>query len=473
MCDAVFINNELYEMLEKKPIYTLDELHDTIKGYNVSILERPISNSFEGKILFNLTNEMFDKKIPMLYPFLYGRYVFDNTLYLVVKKPLGPSLKNVIDKNTNNDIWWSAILYQIAKAVWYLEEMGITLNNLSPDTVFFQTNNYKELDNIAIVITDFSRASPVQPQKDLQSFFKQIMSVLPTVLQESFITVTNYTGKNITQFLGLRYPVSSDRCSLFSLNKISGVSIGALFGNIFGTPFKYAKNYNIPNLPIAPIKSNGYYSCNQSCIPVAGVFTEPIYHSLNIIYKRNTRLDLYTLSAMWVYSLMFYKIGTADNVIEQIRLDFLNSDPQLLLAHQFIAVLIYYLLNEQEFKVDRVIEKVEKHFSGTIIQGYLLNNQRPLKAETIDDILKIVVWSLKNLDINKDMWISTIKKVVEIPGLTDLTCSLIGSVIGSFCGYKDCIPIQWGFTMTPESTKYNRNVSLSNYREIISNFVHC
>jgi len=473
MCNVINVNTDLYQLLEKRPVNTLDELYDIIKPYpNVDIVEQSIANTNQANILYNLTDLMFNYKVPMLYPFLYGKYVFNNSLFMIVKKPLGPNLLET-SKTRHDSVWWAAVLYQIAKAIWYLEEMNIYITNLSLKTVYFQiSNNLNDLDNIAIMITDFSKAFISNGRREghlaLQPFLQEIMPFLPTELQQLLNSINNYTGKNITQFLGLRYSIVSDKCSLFSLNKINGVSIGALFGNIYGTPLKYATEYKPPFLPIAPTKLNGYYSCKTSCIPVSGVFTEPIYHSLNIINKQYMHLDLYTLSSMWVYALMYYKIGSVENVIEQIKLDYPNTQSDLLLAHQFIGVLTFYCLNADKIDIDAILENSLKHFPKIVS-----NNQRPLEINTLDDILKGLVWSLKTININKDMWVESVKKVAEIQGLTDLMCSLVGNIIGALCGYKDCIPIQWGFTITQESVKFNNNISLSNYREIIANFVHC
>ena len=485
MCDKIQINNSLYNLLQKIPIESplqLQTLVDSQNDNQIIIKEQSI-NTQEAIILNIITDKMINGRMPLLFPFLYGNYVFDNTLYIVHKKCIGPSLSDEM-KKPHDTMWWCCVLYQIAKAIWYLQSSNITVNNLSPETICFQLNlDLNNCNNIAIMITDFSKSNLHSNNYDLEQFInnllekwasympKDVVEILILCKQQKLTNQHESFGKIVTQAIGLRFSITSDKCSLDSYNKINGVSIGALFGNIYGMPLKLAKNYILPNIPVAPIKSS-YYSCSESCIKVSGVFTEPIYHSIAIIHNQVTPLNLYTLGSMWVYALEYYKIGTSQNIIDTLNALYQNTNGYLLQAHIFIALLTFEMLNNT--KIRGSIEKVlNNYFKETIFEEKYKHCKKPEFVDNLDSVLDIVIWTLKNEELTDNVWINSIKTTASVPGLTDLTCCIVGSLVGALYGYKNVIPVQWGFTITSESVKYNRNTSLSNFKEIISNFVYC
>ena len=302
-CSKVWINHELYYRLgdmanpcnASKWIESAGEgtvgsaykaeivLPDVPKLRDYYIIKtQPVSSraTREKKIMHMISNDLLEEKAPLLFPFLYIDYVCENSLHFVMQ-PAEISLAEVIEDNKSVE-WWAETLYQLAKAVYYLEENQINHNDLTTENIMFQSisDNYKDL---ALMLIDFGSA--VQGHKphdglpsftlgrDLNYFLYMLIynglkdgyfpeqlgtQLYPMImwnklqpqhnedpymfgLRKVNITSHNWrtSGKNISRFLAEHYPFVSDRCSLDRLDKLYGVGIGATIGDAFGMPIEF------------------------------------------------------------------------------------------------------------------------------------------------------------------------------------------------------------------------------------------
>lgn len=154
-----------------------------------------------------LSTEMYVGLCPLLFPFIYGSFVCDNTLHFILQ-PYSLSLDMVTPVYPQK--WWAEVLYQVAKGVEYLELRGINHNNLIPSNVAFQEYNM-DTDRLAVMITDLSKSSTANftPGKDMLQLLNALIK--KNLLKRELINVLTgidiYTGRNVATALKNTYKV--------------------------------------------------------------------------------------------------------------------------------------------------------------------------------------------------------------------------------------------------------------------------
>nr|QBK87631.1 MAG: ADP-ribosylglycohydrolase [Marseillevirus LCMAC201] len=280
----------------------------------------------EKEVMRLISDDLLLEKAPLLFPFLYLDYVCENTVYLVMQ-PAEISLADAIAQKVYTDMsirWWAETLYQLAKAVYYLEEKQINHNDLTFNNIMFQnlSKDYKEL---ALMVIDFgSVVHGNHPHSGLPSFtlgrdlnyFLYILfntgvkkGFFPKTLADElfpflkwedikrFPNEDNYkydlrranifhhnwntSGKHISRWLAKYYPFVTDRCSLDRLDKLYGTGIGAVIGDAFGMPIEFDYNHKLIINKMYPSgKFEGLLSAWD--LP-AGTFTDDTQISLALI----------------------------------------------------------------------------------------------------------------------------------------------------------------------------------------------
>ena len=342
-CNKLWINNELHTYLtnvanpcNQEWINTIEDLTvGTIgKVYKVSlkvnipnlhphyaIKSQPLTENAtrEKKILKLVSDHMLSEKAPLLFPFLYMDYVCENTIYFLM--PLAEkSLATVLKDQKFPVKWWAELLYQLSKAVYYLEEVNINHNDLTLENIMFQVAN-GDFSEFAITVIDFGSAvhghkshnnlPPFVLGRDLNYFLYNLIvyNVLPQELGDrlkQFIMWEKYprgqnedpfiyglrctnlihhnwrsSGKNISRWLAHEYPFVTDRCNLKKLDKINGVGFGAIVGDALGMPLEFDhENTAIVKKMYPSAKFKGLLS--KSNLP-AGTFTDDTQMALALI----------------------------------------------------------------------------------------------------------------------------------------------------------------------------------------------
>lgn len=275
----------------------------------------------EKKILKHISNDLLLLKAPMVFPFLYADFVCENTLTMIMH-PYDITLERAVEKNKYSIEWWVQTLYQLCKAVYYLEEQNINHNNISLQTVAFQ-NVSKDYNDIAIMLTDFSSSIMGKAiiGRDLNYFIYTLIhnsvnavngvkdgyfpeqlahKLEPFLLLENMpkhhnedqysyglrratITHNNVatSGKSMSRWFVEHYPFVSDRCSLDRLDKLFGAGIGSILGDALGMPIEFDYvNDQIVNKMYPSAQFNGLLSWAN--LP-AGTFTDDTHMSLALI----------------------------------------------------------------------------------------------------------------------------------------------------------------------------------------------
>lgn len=342
-CNKIWINNELYKYFsnisnpcrldwiknsQELSVGTIGKINKVSLNVNVANLQphyviksQPLTEnaSRERNIMRLISDHMLAEKAPLLFPFLYLDYVCENTSYLLI--PLAEkSLATVVKEHKADVKWWVELLYQLSKAIYYLEEQTINHNDLTLENIMFQyiTPDFKEF---VITVIDFGSAvkghkshnnlPPFVLGRDLNYFLYNLIvyNVIPGELGEKlkpFILWENYpkmsgedqfiyglrctnlihhnwrtSGKNLSRWLATQYPFVTDRCSLKKLDKLNGVGFGAVIGDALGMPVEFDHNNTFIVKKMFPsAKFNGLLASKN--LP-AGTFTDDTQMALALI----------------------------------------------------------------------------------------------------------------------------------------------------------------------------------------------
>lgn len=246
--------------------------------YIIKVLPVNERSTAEKHIMQKISDDLFIGKAPLLFPFLYLTYVCENTLSMVMQ-PADISLAAVISQHHNIE-WWVEVLYQLSKAVYYLEEQLINHNDLTFENVMFQHlgKDYKE---IVLMLIDFGSAVIGKGYSGLSfilgrdlNYFLYILiyngvpngyfpkaladQIHPFLLWEEIpplhgehpylhglrktsIKHQNWrtSGKYFSRWLATMYPFVTDRCTPQILDKLYGVGFGAVIGDALGMPIEF------------------------------------------------------------------------------------------------------------------------------------------------------------------------------------------------------------------------------------------
>lgn len=149
--------------------------------YNVKILPVNTKAIHEKNILQIISQHMDDKYTPLLFPYIYTSFSFENKMYMITqhsKIKLSTLLKLPFSVE-----WWVELLYQTSMAVKFLENIKINHNNLVPENIAFQSFD-KDPNKLAIMLINFNEATIDQfiLGKDMLKFLRYVIDVLPKQL---------------------------------------------------------------------------------------------------------------------------------------------------------------------------------------------------------------------------------------------------------------------------------------------------
>ena len=150
----------------KAPI-TLKGLPNLRAHYIIKTLHVNESSNLEKKVMRMISDDMLIGAAPLLFPFLYLDYVCENTLHLVMQ-PAEVSLGAVISSRMSME-WWIEVLYQLSRAVEYLERKKINHNDLTFENIMFQ-NVSRNPNDIALMLIDFGSAVQGYPRSSRRGF---------------------------------------------------------------------------------------------------------------------------------------------------------------------------------------------------------------------------------------------------------------------------------------------------------------
>lgn len=228
-CIEANINTLLYKQINK--IADLNNVLQFAKKHKMGIFKSGINNytTMNRQIMIEFTF------ITPLIQNLYKSIVIDNDLYFIVV-PTFTNLGNVLKFNHTIE-WWCVILYQIARAVYFLESKGYNHNNLNPNTICFHKYSQNYSENL-IMLTNFNNVhKDEQPGKDLQNFLTGIVQLynFPRQLKEKLNDITNFSGKSVSRWFLKNFPFVSTKYTELKLNRIFGAAFGAVIGELLKT----------------------------------------------------------------------------------------------------------------------------------------------------------------------------------------------------------------------------------------------
>jgi ADP-ribosyl-[dinitrogen reductase] hydrolase len=346
-CFKIYPNIELYDwFLDNSDNCTNDKLIPLSTGnmgqiYKTSI-NAPVKNKLdwyivkkqpltpqsirEKQILKKISSDMLANKAPILFSFLYNDNVCENNIFFTLQ-PAEKDLAAVISQAEKpfDEDWWAAFLYQLSKAVYYLEENQINHNDLNFENIMFQQSpTVEDPMNFIIMIIDFGSAGeghlglgkipPFTLGRDLNYFLYTLLfkgvpedffpktfadKLYPFIgwnnlkqfpnennfnfgLRKANLIVHNWksSGKNISRWLTENYNVGHC-CSKGKMEKARGVGIGAMVGDAFGVPLEFA---TLPNTKVTKMYGSGKFDGLLSSYDLLpGTFSDDTQMSLALI----------------------------------------------------------------------------------------------------------------------------------------------------------------------------------------------
>lgn len=258
-------------------------------GVKESVLER--------EVLQELSSAMAGSRMGLFFPFLYWDFVCENTVSMLMQ-PAEKSLGTVVAEHHLDANYWACILYQVTKAVYYLEERRINHNRVNLQTVMFQTFDSGDYEKMAIMLTGFgkvSRGSGFEIGRDLRNFISELLDkgVVPPELNTKLEKLTKKdapswmtSGIYLCRWLALSYPMVSERCSLERMDKLYGVGVGATVGDAFGMPLEF--DYVNPEIIQKMYPSDAFEGLLSGFDLPPGTFTDDTQMSLALIDAINS-----------------------------------------------------------------------------------------------------------------------------------------------------------------------------------------
>jgi len=258
--ERTFVKLDKIKQIYKAPI--LLDVANKRDFYWLKINKVGLNNN-EKDILYSITLDLIKSNAPLLFPILYFDYTCENEQILILQ-PAEISLGEYISQIEILSLdWWVQVLYQIFKAVYYLEEKYINHNNITLDTILLQKSSIHH-DELIIMLFDFSVASNKQKTfilgKDLNNFiniltnFKFKNNIFPKKLFQELSQFTKMdkiqtSGKYLSRWIVEQYPTVSDRCNIKAMEKLYAVSIGSILGEKINNDILYCsvKSFAIIN----------------------------------------------------------------------------------------------------------------------------------------------------------------------------------------------------------------------------------
>lgn len=219
----VYLRKETNGTLYKSDIL-VPNISNLNNPYNIKKMDINDNSITEKQILNEISRDILSTIAPKLFPFIYQNYTCMNEIYLILQ-PSQMTINNVINIIGGDKImiqWWIEILYQVSKAVEYLESKQINHNNLTLDTITLQYNT-TDYNNVAIMLIDFGKATKnnFKIGKDMLDIFLHLInnSDVPQFvkniiynynMENGYIPNSNnpllISGKRVSIWLGKKYP---------------------------------------------------------------------------------------------------------------------------------------------------------------------------------------------------------------------------------------------------------------------------
>lgn len=219
-CENIGLDIDFYIRLNQAPISVVIDLLKPMDEYteisdlrqqifkivqkaSYVMIKRPLTKeSINEKRFYNkITKDMLNSKVPFLFQMLYMNFVIENEQYLVFNTP-NISL-NYLKDSANHSLftakWWSTFLYQIARAIKYLEEEEITHNFLGIDAINFYVYPTTP-DDIGIMISSFQRSPLFIKGRDLMYFKNSLLgSTISNTIPDGLVRLlkTSKTGEEL------------------------------------------------------------------------------------------------------------------------------------------------------------------------------------------------------------------------------------------------------------------------------------
>lgn len=329
--------------------------------YILKVLPISTSSNNEADILELLSREMLENNAPLLFPFLYKRWVCENKLYLLMQ----PAEFTLVDNLPSNLEGWVEFLYQLARAVYFLENHKINHNDINLNNIMLQTL-YPVL---SIMLIDYGSAvKDTKVHSNLPSFtlgrdlnyflYEMIYSGIPNGYfpealkkMENFITFTppiikpapnedpylyglklvNITkpnpktsGKNISRWLAENYKIQGGKCDSGRLNLLLGVGVGAVVGDAFGMPLEFDYDFEGPVEKMHA--SEDFHGLMSEYYLPPGTFTDDTQMALALIDSIlvNKRIDPQKIAAHFVkwYNGHPFDVGAyTSSILSKIKTD--------------------------------------------------------------------------------------------------------------------------------------------------------
>lgn len=361
----------------------------------------------ETHVLQTISTDLLTGVAPLLFPFLYTNFTCKNEMYTIMQ-PANVSLNTVLKKYAPSLEWWVNFLYQLSKAVYYLEDRQMNHNDLTFENVMFQyiSRNYKDF---AIMIIDFGSTvvghtsygtlPPFVLGRDLNYFLYTLIygGLLPETLAEQLLPLLawenlqpfrnedqyiyglrranlNYhnwktSGKNVSRWLAERFPTVTDKCSLERLNKLYGVALGSLV-------------------------------ISKSAIGLN--FCKTILDNNNVVVASAVAQNNWTNEASdhilraWPVAIL-HQFDTSVAVIESTLKASTSNEKDVVWATVFVALLIHELINgvELDKSINNSLQKIMPNASPELRKA-IKRKSVLLTQDTVTAVITNVLWALRN-----------------------------------------------------------------------------
>jgi len=473
------------------------------------------------------------------FPFLYCRYIIDSTQYFLLHPGMYTLGTVLATSNLKFDFyWWVTLLHQISSAVEILESLEINHNDITFENIMFKTIS-SDYQRFKIMLIDFGscvkghKADNGLPAfnlgRDLNYFlFILIFNGTPAgyfpqelgerlrpflklkpgkcdckggctnlkCIQRANISEHNWrtSGKHVREWLEKMYPSVNNDIDIKKVSKMYGVAVGALIGDAFGMPVKFAhrKREHITtlessgrhdgvlsawNLPAGTFTDNSMTGIVmlQSILQADDQFFENLQdwadsdptiigdHTAKVLRHSGDKCVNTNgpMARSWPIALINHSESgntvVIDDTIAQATVT--NTEADSVWCAVFTTILIHKLVNGLNF--DRALkdalllirDNVSVELYTAIENGSSMSYSDLFGGVgRVENSIRVVMWALQNTDNFRDAIISA----GNVPGDTSTNACITGAIAGALYGY-DKIPTEWIQIIDSENKWNNLN----------------
>src|SRR3972149_8088829 len=225
-CENIGLDIDFYIRLNQAPISVILEMLKTKEEYTkisdirqkifkialksaYIMIKRPLTKEGinEKQFYDKITQDMVNGLVPFFFQMLYMNFVIENKQYMVFNIPdiSFDSLINSANRALFTTQWWKTFLYQVSRAIKYLEEEKIMHNFLGITAINFYVYP-RTPDDIGIMIGSFQRSPFFTKGKDLEYFRNSfINSIIKNTLPNRLLDLLNEsrTGEELFEKIKL------------------------------------------------------------------------------------------------------------------------------------------------------------------------------------------------------------------------------------------------------------------------------